>query len=342
MLNTDNIKIFGRSRKNRDAITVDWTCAGIEFNAECEGDVFAAFRYNSGQKLCFSVYINGERSRLCVTDFSQKTRDEYLVPIAVGLKKGCYNIKLLRQSEAERGPAEIFDISLIGKMLDRPKDSDTLIEFLGDSITCGYSNLATCDMPPDECSQSPWEDGTAAYAYLTAEALGYDFSMISRQGTGIVAGWDYLTNPMGAIPKVYDLLSFYRDTKEPYTPERKADIVVINLGTNDVYKFLSEEREPTLNENDFIDTIYNVFCKIYDFNGSPKMIVAVGMMSNEKAHAPLYHWYGEAIARFEKERGDKIYFCHLPENYDGGKAHPSIAGHKAAAEVLTKFIKENI
>ena len=42
------------------------------------------------------------------------------------------------------------------------------------------------------------------------------------------------------------------------------------------------------------------------------------------------------------KKNDKIHFCHLPEDYKGGKAHPSVEGHKAAAEVLAKFIKDNI
>ncbi len=340
MLSLDNIKVYGRSKYD-GGITVDWTASGIEFCARLEGDIFITLKTFTDQKLYFSVYLNEVPSRVCATDFPIG-EGEYRFPLAKGLENGEYNIKLVRQSEAERGCATISDISFCGHLLPRPADNDTLIEFLGDSITCGYANLASCDMPPEQCSQSPWEDGTGAYAYLTAKALGYDFSMISRQGTGIVAGWDYLTNPMGAIPKVYPLLSFYRDSKEEYVPARKADIVVINLGTNDIYKFQSEEREPSLSESDFIDTIYNVLCNIYDFNNAPKMIIAIGMMTNPKAHAPLYRWYDEAIARFEREKGAKIYFCHLPENYDGGKAHPSLAGHRAAAEVLTEFIKTNL
>ncbi|MBR3593192.1 MAG: hypothetical protein IKL44_00810 [Clostridia bacterium] len=340
MLSKEFIKVYGRDGADR-GIAVDWTASGFELNAEAEGDVTACIFYNSGQKLYFSVYINGEKSRVCATDFPKNERGEHVVTLASGLEKGEYNLKVIRQSEAERGPATIEDISFCGRYLNRPEDRDTLIEFLGDSITCGYANLATCDMEPDLCSQSQYEDGTEGYAYLTAEKLGFDFSMLSRQGTGIVAGWDYLTNPMGAIPKVYGLTSFYRDDS-PYVPKRVADIVVINLGTNDVYKFQSWEREESLSEKDFIDTIYRVLCSIYEFNRGPKMVVAVGMMTNEQNHEPLYRWYREAIARFESDKKAKIHFCHLPENYDGGKAHPSVAGHRAAAEVLAAFIKENL
>ena len=72
------------------------------------------------------------------------------------------------------------------------------------------------------------------------------------------------------------------------------------------------------------------------------MVVAVGMMTNEQNHAPLYRWYREAIRRFKETRGDEILFCSLPENYEGGKAHPAVVGHHAAAKVLTEFIKANI
>ncbi len=341
MLDMEKIKAFGRGKYENGALEVDWTCAGIEFRAVCEGDIFITMHTNSAQKLYFSAFVDGTKNRLCVQDFFGDTEGEFTLKIAAGLENGEHSVKFIRQSEAERGCAEISGITLNGTLLPRPADGEKLIEFLGDSITCGYANLATCDMEPDYCSQSVCEDGTAGYAFLTAEALGFDYSMISRQGTGIVAGWDYLTNPMGAIPKVYALRSFYRGN-ENYEPKRKADIMVINLGTNDVYKFLSDEHEPTLSEDDFIKTIYKVLCDIYDFNHGPMMIIAVGMMSNEQNHAPLYRWYREAISRFERDRGSRILFCHLPENYDGGKAHPSVEGHCAAAETLISFIKENL
>ena len=340
MLDFDKIKVYGRNGETA-CVAADWTASGIEFSAECEGDIYITVHTASAQKLYFSSFINGERKRLCAQDFPSTAACEYRIPIATELKKGKYNIKFLRQSEAERGPAEITDIELCGVFLPRPALRETLIEFIGDSITCGYANLATCDMDPALCSESPYEDGTDAYAYLTAEALNADFSILSRQGTGIVAGWDYLTNPMGAIPKVYHLTSFYRGAAE-YKPSRKADIVVINLGTNDIYKFLSNEREPSLSQDDFINTIYDFFCKIYDLNDSPRMVVAVGMMTNEQNHAPLYRWYREAIRRFKETRGEEILFCSLPENYEGGKAHPAVVGHHAAAKVLTEFIKANI
>ncbi len=340
MLNIDKIKTYGRSLTD-NGITADWSAAGIEFTAETSGDIFVTAEFWGEENLYFTAYINGEESRICVKDFPTDKKGVFRFPVAQGLEVGRYNIALIRQSEAERGCAKILDIEFEGEYLERPEDNELLIEFIGDSITCGYANLASADMDPEICRTSDFEDATQSYAYLTACALGLDFSMISRQGTGIVAGWDFLTNPMGAIPRVYRLNNFYRDNT-PYCPSRLADIVVINLGTNDIYKFLGEEREPTLGDEDFIETIHKVLCDIYEFNNSPKMVVAVGMMTNQTAHEPLYRWYGEAIKRFEASKGDKIHFCNLPENYDGGKAHPSVEGHRAAAAVLTDFLKKII
>lgn len=336
MLDFEKIKVYGRSVDD-GGITVDWTASGIEFNALCQGDVYVLIKHNSAQEIYFSAYVDRVKTRVCANEF-KKAEGEYLLPLAKNLSSGVHNFKLLRQSEAERGPSTVADILLDGQFLARPESSNTLIEFIGDSITCGYANLATCSMPPDPCSTSLYEEGTLGYAYLTAEKLGFDFSMLSRQGTGIVAGWDYLTNPMGAIPRVYHLNSFYRDQRE-YDFKRKADIVVINLGTNDIYKYLGDEKDENLSDSDFIDIIYSVLCDVNDKNGDPIMIVAVGMMTNPQTHAPLYEWYNKAIERFEDSRGRKIHFCHLPENYKGGKAHPDVEGHRAAAEVLTKFIE---
>lgn len=336
-MNFENVKIYGRNAE-KSCIATDWTASGIEFSADCEGEIAITFFCPAQQNIYFSVFLDGAESRLLVNK-EKSPSHEYTHRIAKALPRGEHHIRILRQSEAERGCCSITDISLCGTLLPLKREDKKLIEFIGDSITCGYANLATCDMPPEECSESPYEDGIQGYAFLTAEALGCDFSMLCRQGTGIVAGWDYLTNPMGAIPRVYELTSFYRDSR-PYDFARKADLVVINLGTNDIYKHLGEERDENLTDDDFINTIFGVFEKIDRLNGGPEIVVAIGMMTNPVAQEPIYRWYGEAIARFQEKYNKKIHFCHLPENYEGGKAHPSVAGHRAAAAVLAEFIKK--
>ncbi|MFR8332485.1 MAG: GDSL-type esterase/lipase family protein [Oscillospiraceae bacterium] len=87
--------------------------------------------------------------------------------------------------------------------------------------------------PPQPASDySENQDGTQSYAYLTAQALGADISVLARSGIGAYHGWDG-GNP--ALPPMYESISYYRDKTAPWAFSRQADIVVINLGTNDLW-----------------------------------------------------------------------------------------------------------
>ena len=60
----------------------------------------------------------------------------------------------------------------------------------------------------------------------------YAAEMLARSGIGAYHGWDG-GNP--ALPPMYESISYYRDKTAPWAFSRQADIVVINLGTNDLW-----------------------------------------------------------------------------------------------------------
>ena len=60
------------------------------------------------------------------------------------------------------------------------------IEFIGDSITCGYG---VDDEDENHQFTTATEDVTKAYAYKTAKALDAEYSMFSASGYGIVSGY---------------------------------------------------------------------------------------------------------------------------------------------------------
>ena len=115
-----------------------------------------------------------------------------------------------------------------------------MIEFVGDSITCGYG---VDDENYEHHFSTKTEDVTKAYAYKAAEALNADYSMVAISGYGIISGYTEGDEPIPeqTIPQYYDTLGFSyggfgaskpQDIKWDFT-KRQPDIIVINLGTND-------------------------------------------------------------------------------------------------------------
>lgn len=67
----ENIKKIGRASDTDDGIALDWTASGIEFNAECSGDVALKIQasctspqsgaHNNDKDCYYTVYIDGVR-----------------------------------------------------------------------------------------------------------------------------------------------------------------------------------------------------------------------------------------------------------------------------------------
>lgn len=101
------------------------------------------------------------------------------------------------------------------------------IEFIGDSITCGYGVLgtsATCDFSAET------EAETLGWATLAADALDAAHASIAYSGLGMYRNNGGDSN--NTIPIRYDRALVESSTPTwdwSYTP----DVIVINLGTND-------------------------------------------------------------------------------------------------------------
>lgn len=103
-----------------------------------------------------------------------------------------------------------------------------IIEFIGDSITEGYTN-------PNEAISD--------YAWKTGEQLGCEHTQIAYAGICLKDGVNYyLTHPIGMSVAYFKM----QPTEDyPYTPDWDSsrytpNIIVINLGTNDAFGGVSE------------------------------------------------------------------------------------------------------
>ena len=87
------------------------------------------------------------------------------------------------------------------------KEREFKIEFVGDSITCGYG---VDDPVKEHHFKTSTEDATKTYAFKTAQALNADWSFVSVSGWGIISGYtgDAKKNANSVIPRVYDKLGF--------------------------------------------------------------------------------------------------------------------------------------
>ena len=60
------------------------------------------------------------------------------------------------------------------------------IEFIGDSITCGYGIEGVCNV---DVFNTPQENPFKNYALRTAKALDADYQLVSWSGIGLISDW---------------------------------------------------------------------------------------------------------------------------------------------------------
>lgn len=107
-------KLYGRLGTVGTGISCDWAAAGIEFRADCRGDV--AVEMSCEGSAYFTIFVDGVRSEERPLVSAGKTT----VNAAEGLSAGEHTFKLLRQTEVAAAIIILESIRLDGTLLAPP------------------------------------------------------------------------------------------------------------------------------------------------------------------------------------------------------------------------------
>lgn len=214
------------------------------------------------------------------------------------------------------------------------------IEFIGDSITCGYGSLCP---DRDRGFWSDEEDGWNAHGAVAARLLDMEPSFISVSGITVT---DY-----DAFPMPYAMNRIYAWTDRPgqervgQAPEkwnftaRPSDYIVLNLGTNDCYALLFSRDFEGARKKFLAD--YTEFLKeIRRLNGpETEIICALGSMNYY-----LYPEIEQAVRTLREQTGDRRihtfrYRPMAPLDGYGAAGHPSGTTQRKMGQELADFIR---
>ena len=184
----------------------------------------------------FEILLNGMK----ILD-ARLTAKDATITVFEGAEKRDAEVRLIKLNEGNSLFAlrEILTDGTIEPLPDRPLK----MEFIGDSITCGYGVEGKSEA---ETFTTATENAAKGYAFLTAEALDADAVLTCFSGHGLVSG--YTGDP--AVRNSADLVQPYYETEgrngyrlptgklaeeiprnfEAFQP----DYIVLNLGTNDL------------------------------------------------------------------------------------------------------------
>ena len=202
--------------------------------------------------------------------FSVST-SEQTIALGTGLGDGDHAIELYRETEGRYGDSVFLGFAE-GILKAPPTGEGRLIEVVGDSISAGYGNLGVEAHPnygPDPnggCRFSTeTESAYNTYGAIAARRLGADASIVAVSGWG--AYRDNGNSTASVMSSVYGNTLGLR-TAPAWPFHEQADVVVVNLGTNDFAMGDPGETEFKTAYSTLLDTIRAkypeawVFCMI--------------------------------------------------------------------------------
>lgn len=345
--NEENVKPLGRTYLDEDILYCALSGTGAEFTftgTKCsvviKGDANSASSGAADNHARVGIYLDGERVVDDMINESEKTYDVFESEEARTAV-----ISVVKLSESPMSTIGIKEIKVTGSEIKPTPDKDMYIEFIGDSITCGYG---IDDPDKDHHFVTKTEDVTKAYAYLTAKALNADYSIVSFSGYGIVSGYTDKGEKVRSqtVPQFYTKLGYSWSTNGSFSPQavdwdfgkRQPDLVVVNLGTNDD----SYAQSDIDRQNEYAEG-YTEFLKlIREKNPSARILCVFGVMGDR-----LYPFVEQAVKSYSDETGDtnvSAFKLHPQNARDGYSAdwHPSVKTQERVSEKVTEEIKRLI
>lgn len=330
------VKAHGRTRDlpGQGAIFFDWTCSG--FTVTFSGKILRAKILAFGDRMPFPpdapvdlpvvAVVGGDGA--AVSARFPLAEGENEIELFSG-QDGEHTVRLVKLSENMRGKAALLSLETDGRLLPAKYAEKKLkIEFVGDSITCGFGNEAP---GRDSLFRTEEENGWLTFGAVCARELDAEFNMVSVSGIATGAP-KYPLFPGKNMEDVYGFTDVYCDERFGVEPERwgfseKNDIIVINLGTNDSARIWSyQELAKADEEAEQFSARYRAFLEmVRRSNGRDAFIVCtLGPLDYF-----LYDRIEQVVAEYGRDTGDKniavfkLIGVNLMNEGFGAVSHPS-------------------
>jgi lysophospholipase L1-like esterase len=357
----DKIRWIGRTydETEQKVTYFNWTCAGLEFEFTgnyllAEVCAYSAIEFegmtpNAPKRVIWpwiAVFLDDGEEPIRRMEIGHE-QETCLIYASEQIET--HRIKIIKITENAKGKVGIKSFLMEGEMNSIPQDNQSkrYIEFIGDSITCGFGNETT---EKERFFYSGEENGWMSHAAIAARKLQFDYSIVAASGITVGEGIGVMKWPLSPMNQTYQYTDRYLEevleSKEPFKEwdftMRIPDIIIINLGTNDS-SLIAFEGDYDKGEYNFENNYYSFIKNIRELNGpKPLIICALGSMDYY-----LYSNIEKTVARYSTETMDENIKCfrygkiNFLEGY-GAAGHPSVASHKRMGEELANYIIRSV
>ncbi|MGL4798929.1 MAG: GDSL-type esterase/lipase family protein [Cellulosilyticaceae bacterium] len=338
----------GRTLVEKDKTWMNWTCAGVQFQcrgSKVEVELEAEWVMENGNVLSpwFALCLDDNETATKVFELKEGC---HWYTLYEGDEDRCHQVRLIKRTEAQHGRSALRRIAIEGEgdLCPLPYEGRYNIEFVGDSITCGYGNGA---LDPGEGFLPAHEDGLHTYATGVADYFKAALGCVSVSGIGVYSSYtdQDCRNTQYLMKDVYDYADYFVEkasrgkvTTQWDFGKFKPDLIVVNLGTNDrsYLQYDYEERTEA-----FQEAYKALLRQIREKNGShPKILCAIGGMA-----PAIYAIIDEAVQDYKKESHDQdvstmCFGDQREEEGMGANGHPSLQTHERMAKEMIQKIQD--
>jgi lysophospholipase L1-like esterase len=327
---------IGRTLVDEGSVSFDWT--GTYGKVRFIGNTLS-FRVSDTKKNYYNVWLDGTMDSAPDKVLAVHGNDTTIVifsedEIRARYRKdrdavfGPHQVILQKRTEGEQGKTTVHCFTTNGEFLQAEAPKDRIIEFIGDSYTCGYGTEASCT---DHFSPET-ENQNLTYACESARYFGADQIVIAHSGMGISRNFNgNLTGDH--MPERY-LQTFDSEKDAEWDASAstlKPAITVIYLGTND----FSRNMQPS--KRQFTRNYITLLKEIKGFYGADHPVLCIA-----PKHDALIHDYIRGA--IETSGLENVHFAGLSPSLHndkedmGADGHPNYSGHTKLAYNVIPYI----
>ena len=319
-----------------------WNFPGIQIIAAFEGTSLRMiakpksgyFMAQIDQAEPFKVAFRGER--------------DSVVTLATALTDGRHLVRLMYVIEGYEFYPEFWGFVLDKgrQLVDAPVLPSRKIEFIGNSITCGYGNEG---LKKEEHFDYATENHYYSYASITARNLQAQHWVVARSGIGAYRNYDgpKTGNPESNMPVQYEYTGYAWKPELRQQPtflrekwdfsRYQPDVVCINLGTNDLS---TNNYDPALLKNGY----QKLLKMVRQHNPQAKIVFLTGTMLYNQELQLAKRLLDEVNAEAQKAGDKEVYrfdMAPIDDNaFYGNDWHPNIYQDEKMAGELTAYLRK--
>jgi len=268
-----------------------------------------------------------------VVDGNQATRikttgKKNTIDVVKDLTDGEHTLLITKNTEAGIGYIDFIGLRC-NELLTPDALPDRRIEFIGNSITCGFG----VDDSQIACGEGEWYDQHSAYyAYgpEVARRFNAQWMLTSVSGIGLDTSCCDMTYTM---PEVYHATNLTVSGSDWDFSSYQANLVTVCLGQNDGVQDSLEFCSSYVN---FIKTIRSKYT-------NAAIVCITSPMADDYLFNSQKNYLTGIVNYMNINNDTKVYKCFLSHNLNSGcQAHPNKAEQQITANELEIFLKEKL